>query len=220
MKSYAISKEIKSNMPVYSHRIGGLMEKYSYSNKKLADKIQVSEGQIWNILHKEGYNPNIYTFIEIAKVFNVSTDYLLGLAKEPTTNAELNDWCEYTGLIQSSVEFLMKLNNYNIGDTIHNPVDSEKDLIGQITCEYDKPMYIINLLLNNPRIIGYIYSYLCIFNDDKSSVYQGDKGSSILFELMIQLRKLRDEFQPIYKEAFFRFYEDMDGYKKDGENNG
>ena len=67
------------------------------------------------------------------------------------------------------------------------------------------------LLFYNPKIIGLIQSYLCMLNEDNASSYQGDKGSAILFELMLELRKLRDMFQPIYKEEFYKYF------NKDGE---
>ena len=40
---------------------------------------------------------------EYAKYFNVSTDYLLGLQTEPTTNKDISFICEYTGLKEESV---------------------------------------------------------------------------------------------------------------------
>ncbi|MBQ5319754.1 MAG: hypothetical protein J6K17_11730 [Oscillospiraceae bacterium] len=43
-------------------------------------------------------------FVYLAKFYGVSVDYLLGLAKEPTTNKDLNFVCEYTGLSKETVE--------------------------------------------------------------------------------------------------------------------
>lgn len=145
--------------------------------------------------------------VKIAKYYNVSTDYLLGLAQEPTTDKDVNFICEYTGLNLNSVDFLKKLNSYNIGDCIHYPVENGKQSIGMVTCKYDTPTYIVNMLFCNPKIIGLINSYLCMLNDDNSTIYQGDKGTAILFELMLQLRKLRDEFQPLYEKEFKKYFD-------------
>ena len=46
---------------------------------------------------------------KIAKYYNVSTDYLLGLAKEPTSDKDLNAVCEYTGLTEKAILTLVAL---------------------------------------------------------------------------------------------------------------
>lgn len=152
--------------------------------------------------------------IVLAKCFNVTTDYLLGLSETKSTDPKVKEICEYTGLVESSIEFLSKLKAYKIGDSIDMPVNEKKELLGQVTCEYDQPSYIVNLLLNNPHIVGLFYSYMCLLNHNDCNYYQGDRGSAVLFELMLELRKLRDGFQSYYKEAYYQFY------KKDGANNG
>ena len=42
----------------------------------------------------------------LAKHYGVSSDYLLGLTPNPTTDTNLSAVCEYTGLSQGSVQFL------------------------------------------------------------------------------------------------------------------
>ena len=49
---------------------------------------------------------NIEYLYCIADFFEVSADYLLGLAQEPTTDKDLNFVCEYTGLCKKSIERL------------------------------------------------------------------------------------------------------------------
>lgn len=181
----------------------------------LAQAIGVSTVAIGQYYNGETL-PTIDKLIKIANYFNVSTDYLLGKSDIQTSDTTVKDICEYTGLIESSLEFLKKINSYKIGDFIDMPVNAEKDIHSQVTCEYDRPSYIVNLLLNNPHIVGLIYSFMCLFNEDEDNdnhIYQGDKGFAILFDLMSELRTLRDGFQSYYKDAFYDFY------KKD-ESNG
>lgn len=192
--------------------------------KKARKKLNMTQDELAKELHCKREVVSYYengsreiktgTLIELSKILGVSTDYLLGLSTAETKDVEISGICNYTGLNENSVEFLSKLNSYKIGNSIEYPAENDKWLLGMITCEYDMPMYIVNLLLNNPQIIGLIQSYLCMLNDEHASSYQGDKGNTILFELMLKLRMLRDEFQPIYKEAFYKHF------NKDGVNNG
>jgi transcriptional regulator with XRE-family HTH domain len=51
--------------------------------------------------------PDIKTLAHIAKFFNVSSDYLLGLTDEPSNDKTVKDICEKTGLSERVVDLLM-----------------------------------------------------------------------------------------------------------------
>lgn len=200
---------------IIGEKIDTLLKENNIKQKELAEFLQVTDNTI-SYFVRGTRTPNLQQIISISNYFDVSTDYLLGKSDIQTSDTTVKDICEYTGLIESSLEFLKKINSYKIGDFIDMPVNSEKDIHSQVTCEYDRPSYIVNLLLNNPHIVGLIYSFMCLFNEDGDNdnhIYQGDKGFAILFDLMSELRTLRDGFQSYYKNAFY------DCYKKD-ESNG
>ena len=207
--------EVEDNAPTYSRRIAHLLNEQGLTQEDLAIMSGVSKSSItaWIQGDKHGRRtePKIIGLNDVAKALGVTVDYLIGNTDVKQPNIKLQAISNYTGLVESSLEFLKKINSYKIGDYISMPVSSEKNIQSQVTCEFDNPSYILNLLLNNPHIMGLIHSYMCVFNDDDYKYYQGDRGSAILFELMLELRKLRDGFQPYYKEAFYQFY------KKDGE---
>lgn len=56
---------------------------------------------------------SISNLTKIAKYYNVSTDYLLGLAKEPTSDKDLNAVCEYIGLSSKAVQKLCEISKKN-----------------------------------------------------------------------------------------------------------
>lgn len=62
-------------------------------------------------------------FVYLAKFYGVSVDYLLGLAKEPTTDKDLNFVCEYTGLSKAAIEELVVIKKVT-GDDIVEITDS------------------------------------------------------------------------------------------------
>ena len=62
----------------FLNRLGELMEERNICVKKLAKLIGSTPWLIQRYLDYE-YNPRIYFVVKLAKVFDVSVDYLLGL---------------------------------------------------------------------------------------------------------------------------------------------
>ena len=68
------------------------------------------------------------TIYEIAKYFNVSADYLLGLSNTPSTNVKVKEVCNYTGLDQEAVKILR---DKTLGDEMH------KKIVNYLLCDTD-----------------------------------------------------------------------------------
>lgn len=64
----------------------------------------------------EGRNVGYSTIVALAKHYGVSIDFLLGLSPNPTTNKDLDAICQYTGLSQRSVEYLVHSATYEQGN--------------------------------------------------------------------------------------------------------
>ena len=61
-----------------------------------------------------GTVPDIYALQELADYFEVSTDYLLGRTKEKTTNEDIKTACKVTGLSESTIKDLKKINTTQV----------------------------------------------------------------------------------------------------------
>lgn len=49
--------------------------------------------------------------VKLAKLYNTSTDYLLGLTDIKTTDTELKAVCEYTGLTEEAIHNIKRANS-------------------------------------------------------------------------------------------------------------
>jgi transcriptional regulator with XRE-family HTH domain len=92
----------------FAQRLKALRENPYISQQKLADEIGVTKSTIG--LYENGDNvPDAKTLYKIAKFFNVSGDYLLGLTDVKTNNYEVKKICNYVGLSDITVEHLHDL---------------------------------------------------------------------------------------------------------------
>lgn len=89
------------NCDIFCERVNSLFG--SMGQMELSEKIGISQGVISAIKNKKVKAPGADTIFRIANFFNVSADYLLGLSKIPTQDAELKAVCEYTGLSQEAI---------------------------------------------------------------------------------------------------------------------
>ena len=70
----------------------------------------------------------------LAKYYGVSSDFLLGLSPNPTTDKGLDAICQYTGLNENSINYLHFLVDVHSGNTIH---PKALDEIEQMKAEKD-----------------------------------------------------------------------------------
>lgn len=80
------------------------------TQQEIADKIGVSRQNIGKWL-SGNTTPDIVTLCMIAKAYNVSTDYLLGLSNVSSPSMEVRTVCEITGLSQKSVDNILNMKN-------------------------------------------------------------------------------------------------------------
>lgn len=95
---------------ILSERLEKLTEQKRDSDYKLSDKKQADQMGIpyptFNKYKGDSAECPISTVVKMAKYYNVSTDYLLGLTDNTTIDPEVKTICEYTGLNEESVNKL------------------------------------------------------------------------------------------------------------------
>lgn len=92
----------KSTFPT---RLRALMHERSMKQDALAEIVGKTRQTVSQYVNGES-EPGYETLIKIANAFDVSTDYLLGLTPNPTTDKDVDAICQYTGLSDKAVQKL------------------------------------------------------------------------------------------------------------------
>lgn len=95
----------ETEQSIFPSKLSEIMKERRVSQEKLANALGVKRQTV--SLYKTGQSsPNVEQLCKIADYFSVSTDYLLGKAKEPTQDQTLQSVCKYTGLSSFAIDFL------------------------------------------------------------------------------------------------------------------
>ena len=92
----------KSNNIIGS-RILELRTRAGEKQEELAQVIHCNRGSLSNY-EKGARTPDAYTIALIAKHYNATSDYLLGLTDTPSTNRDIAFISDYTGLDESTIQ--------------------------------------------------------------------------------------------------------------------
>lgn len=94
----------------YGYRLAEVRTKAGLMQKEVAKHLGVKDNVI-SYFENGDRLPSVEQYKELSKLFNVSADYLLGLATDFTTDDKLKFVCNYTGL---SAEAIEKIQDYCI----------------------------------------------------------------------------------------------------------
>ena len=127
MKTVTKVNKPKSNAEI-GERIKYLRCNLLMSQEDLAKKVGRKREEI-TMFEKGTRCIDVYTLKDIARVFNVSTDYLLGLSNFENANADRIAINELTGLSDNAINNLINIKKYHsqsIIDTINYLLEQEK----------------------------------------------------------------------------------------------
>lgn len=131
-------------------RIRELMKSSGTTQQELAEKTGCSRQAIAQ--YADGSNaPNIDKLVSIAKYFDVSLDYLVGLSNARTADKDIQYICDYTGLSEKSIDVLHKIALQVNGNLIS---DKRKEKADKLKLYIDNPLdFLSKEDLENDRLL-------------------------------------------------------------------
>lgn len=132
------ASKLKGYDNVFAQRLRTLMEKRHFTQDTLAEKAGCSRQAISQYMDGSSA-PNVDKLLSIAKFFNVSTDYLLGLSDTPTSDKDLQFVCDYLGLTEKSCRLIRAFLGEDVL-MIRQPFNYliEEEVFTDLACRLDK----------------------------------------------------------------------------------
>lgn len=115
---------------VFAIRLTNLLEENNVSQTSISNTIGITRQAISQYCNG-GTTPNVEILIKIAKYFDVSSDYLIGLSDTPATDIDDKAITEKTGLSYDAVNNLKSIKK-NTGSELDGLVDDSKKILKTI----------------------------------------------------------------------------------------
>lgn len=171
-------------MNVFCERLKSLRNAAKLNQTELGEKLNCQRTRIAD-LERGKSTPTIEDITILCKTFNVSSDYLLGLSDIQTTNVELKEVCEYTGLTEDALKVLKHLTKNT----------EYKDLINFIIPHNNFLYVLLQLFLYVEKMKSAV---------DSQEIYIKDKNN---------IKKLLMADND-YEKARYHFFETIEAFKK------
>lgn len=219
-------------MTTFAQRLTELREKAGKKRQEVADDLGISRASL-EYYEKGKRKPDTDILFRIAKYFNTSADYLIGLSDVPTTDKDLKFVCEYTGLSEKAVEELCnnrKLHIQGFWNFVSGKFDILNKLIESNTvfeiCLYIDAHYeaakevneTVKSVVEEYKKTGYLDSYFEKGNDKITE--KQEKLDLCLFRLQNLVTDFAKEFS---SDLFIEIYKkkcEFEDLLKGGADNG
>lgn len=202
------------------------------TREQIADKVQCDTSSITKYYNGDRY-PKTDVIIKLAKLFNVSTDYLLGVTDVATTDKDLKFVCDYTGLDEKSINFfhfnnsIKEMTNFN-----EEAIEFLQFLISKIHYTPSFSMNIYDVRANTTVLVeayeksikkrenGFAFlsedeiaDFNNLSNDEKIQFLLNDKDSEVeLDDLDIAINGLKYRLRKFFDDCLDEFAVSASGY--------
>lgn len=177
-------KDAANRFPVFSERLKSL--RGIKSRKTVANELNITR-QSLEYYEKGERLPDALMVMEIAKYFNVSSDYLLGLTDNPTNDKDLASAADYLGISDKSALIIRKITkgDENTGSVL---IPSETAFY----CTNNRKADIMNWIVDNNMITMVAEIYSMLSNMDNNSFSDTKLWHSVNEKLYIETSRLTD----------------------------
>lgn len=198
---------MEKQISVTNQRFRKLVDEQRITREKLANILECDTSLITKYYNGDREIP-VKNIIKIAKYFNVSADYLLGLSDAKTDDKDLQFVCDYTGL---SAETIDKLREYCLPDFTYpddfEPFEEDRILDEKFEIERSKKeRKIIDSFILSPAFdelvmhgsqVQYInetiLSYLAIYFDDYEYFMKLQKEGNSIEDIKLFLKEFEND---------------------------
>lgn len=183
---------------IFHERLKLLLEESGHNQVWLAKTLGFSTPSVngWT----QDSEPSFSTLCKIAELFDVTTDYLLGITESKSTNYSLRACAQITGLSDIAIENLKVLAD-QINESYWNFFQTEHLITARVSRE-TSILFTTNAILENRRLLEMLYEYFSIEEEKNSGgIFRNMKSNAIILEIQNELRIMRDELYPVIHES-------------------
>ena len=201
---------------IIGQKINTLLAEKNLNQKDLAKELGVQDNVV-SYWCKGTRKPNYTQIIQMSNIFNVSSDYLLGITETQTRDKDLQYICDYTGLNEETVKFLNE--TLNIADdeflTLYTRLNISKH-------QYRFFLKVIERALMSKKTIHSFAQYYndlfkCLMADDKEELYfYNENRDAALYKIMKSFSHIIENYgTELFEAEFLELEKDIaiDGYK-------
>lgn len=187
----------------FGERLLKLREERNETQQQLADAVDITR-QSLSRYETNDRTPNIDLVYNIAKHYNVSADYLLGLSEIQSSNKKIEIACEVTGLSEKAITHL--INFFNDGN--NDFIETLSDIISSNSFfEMIKELWFYGEQSLETTYIEEFSEKICEISNNPDYSIELRENFMIKFAHYFDLSS-----EKIYKDSLFRkkFYEDKE----------
>ena len=172
-------------------------EKTGMKQADVARALNVQRQQI-SYYENESRQPDLDRLKELARLYGVSTDFLLGMTDVSSSDLEIKEVCNYTGLSENAVKILHKHSTVSkeIGNDLERIVLYNKELVDP------ELLRAVNLIIENATNITFYRDFLNYIYSDSIRFHAGnyeegnEENSSVVSIENLQVDKYGQTYIP------------------------